>query len=549
MAACSLAWTFGFRAVIRGISMLAIRASRQRSRIVGAVATFALCGALAVSPTIVAAADEPIDTTGIEVMGSYPSADFVTEAQALPPELVASLDTDLGITGEEFIAQSEAAVQAVEVVDSLEDSGIDVLGSRIDGTTLTVNVASESDVSIVESAGAVAIVGTPEPYVVPPVPLKFTVDPKSNFYSGQGYYYESGGLGYRCTNGFNGFSTAGAQRFVSAGHCVGHAQSSFIALKMSTPNQFLTSAELGSVLGTAVAGSAALGGGKDAGLVNITNASVRPQGSTLTWGNGGGAPLASTPLPITGRAETLPGAFVCKSGSTTGWACGTVLEVDYEANVGGDLVNSIVTDACTLEGDSGGPLVSGSFAIGITSWATDAQCGDPNFFAAGAFPMVSGAGRSSVTSMYGSTWQLAVTVPAPAVTSVGVPQPGGSPVTGTLSGAEAGSTVGLYLDGSTTPIATSSVSGNSWSISMAAVPAGNHIYRVNASTGFSKSPAVIVGLNLARISGSDRFAVGVEISKRLYPDPAAADVVYVTTGLNFPDALSAQRQSRVASCC
>lgn len=52
-------------------------------------------------------------------------------------------------------------------------------------------------------------------------------------------------------------------------------------------------------------------------------------------------------------------------------------------------------------------------------------------------------------------------------------------------------------------------------------------------TGTSAAPSV------TRISGSDRFAVGVGISQQAYPDPAHVPVVYVTTGYNFPDALSA----------
>ena len=52
-------------------------------------------------------------------------------------------------------------------------------------------------------------------------------------------------------------------------------------------------------------------------------------------------------------------------------------------------------------------------------------------------------------------------------------------------------------------------------------------------TGGSTPPTV------TRISGSDRFAVGIGISQQAYPSPAQVPVVYVTTGYNYPDALSA----------
>ena len=520
--------------------MLGTRFFMQRSRFVAVATTLAMCGALAVTPTLSAAADDTIDSSGVEVMGHYPAADFVAEAQALPPELIDSLGTDLGITGEQFIAQSEATVQAVEVVDSLKNAGIDVLGSRIDDTTLTVNVSTEAEAKVVEIAGAVGVVGKPQPFVAPLAPLTFTADSVSNFYGGQGYYYEAGQLAYRCTSGFNGFSQSGAQQFVSAGHCVKDVQGSVRALNMSRPNQTATQAQLGSILGNAVANSAQLGGGSDAGLLSISNTSVRPQGSVLTWGGGAGAPLDSAPLAITGKSATLTGASVCKSGSSTGWACGKVLEVDYSADVQGNIVNSIVTTACTVQGDSGGPLVSGSVAIGVTSWATDAACSDPNF-ASGAFPMVSGSGGASVSKLYGSGWELAVTVAAPALSSTGAPQPGGAPITGSLTSAAAGSTVGLYLDGSSSPFRTVTVSGGRWSIPMTGVPSGQHLYSIRAGSGFSRSEFVPVGLTVTRISGTDRVDTAIKVSLASYPvgSPTSIPVVYVTTGRNYPDALSA----------
>ncbi len=47
------------------------------------------------------------------------------------------------------------------------------------------------------------------------------------------------------------------------------------------------------------------------------------------------------------------------------------------------------------------------------------------------------------------------------------------------------------------------------------------------------------GPGISRISGLDRFAVGVGISQQAYPSPAQVPIVYVTTGYNYPDALSA----------
>lgn len=523
-------------------------------------AAAAMCGALAVTPALSAAADDVIDTSGIEVMGQYPAANFVAEAQELSPELVASLDADLGITGEEFIAQSEATAQAVTVVDSLESAGVEILGSRIDGTTLTINVLSDAEAAAVNGAGAIGVIGEPAPYVAPRLPLMFAADPVSNFYGGQGYYYETAAnTAFRCTSGFNGFSSSGAQQLLSAGHCVRDVRGSVIALNMTSPNQTATQAQLGATLGNAVAGSAQLGDGYDAGLVNISNPSVRPRPSVLRWGGGTGSPLSSTPLRITGSSRTLVGASVCKSGSTTGWACGKVLQVDSVANVEGDLVNSVVTNACTKQGDSGGPMVSGTLAIGITSWATDAPCSDPDF-ESGAFPMLSGPGNASVAALYGSSWKLAIDPLAGVAVS-------------RISGTDRIDTAikvsnAMYPAGSPTSIPVVYVTtGNNYPDALSAAPAAAKQGGVLLLTQPGALPAnvraeilrlkpgkivVVGGANsvsgavyaalkklqpsILRIGGTDRYETSRNIVNYAFPTASAA---YVATGANFPDALSA----------
>ncbi|MEQ1734871.1 MAG: cell wall-binding repeat-containing protein [Rhodoglobus sp.] len=56
---------------------------------------------------------------------------------------------------------------------------------------------------------------------------------------------------------------------------------------------------------------------------------------------------------------------------------------------------------------------------------------------------------------------------------------------------------------------------------------------------FGDPTAGIEGVTVSRISGADRYDVGVAISRQSFPDPAAVPVVYVTTGVKYPDALSA----------
>ena len=98
---------------------------------------------------------------------------------------------------------------------------------------------------------------------------------------------------------------------------------------------------------------------------------AKPQ--ALTWGGAQGAPLASTPVTIRDTTVPVAGASVCKSGSTTGWTCGTILEGygDSFYPVGGGStayqLEGIATSMCALQGDSGGPALVGTSLVGITS--------------------------------------------------------------------------------------------------------------------------------------------------------------------------------------
>lgn len=71
---------------------------------------------------------------------------------------------------------------------------------------------------------------------------------------------------------------------------------------------------------------------------------------------------------VTGSQQAAVGAYVCRSGSTTGWHCGTVRA--YNATVRyaqGAVYGLIRTTVCAEPGDSGGSLVAGTQAQGVTS--------------------------------------------------------------------------------------------------------------------------------------------------------------------------------------
>ncbi len=73
-------------------------------------------------------------------------------------------------------------------------------------------------------------------------------------------------------------------------------------------------------------------------------------------------------IPVFGSADAPEGAAVCRSGSTTQWRCGTILQRNTSVTYPQGTVNEVVrTNACAEPGDSGGPFISGNQAQGVTS--------------------------------------------------------------------------------------------------------------------------------------------------------------------------------------
>ncbi|WP_328302092.1 S1 family peptidase [Actinomycetospora sp. NBC_00405] len=152
--------------------------------------------------------------------------------------------------------------------------------------------------------------------------------------------------GRRCSVGFSATAASGAQRLVTAGHCTQR-------------------------------------GGEVAGANNVPIGPVRSSvfdrtgdWSVVDVGPGWRATPSvaaegSSTRSITGTATAPVGASVCRSGSTTGWRCGTVTAVDVTANyAAGPVQGLVLTTACSEGGDSGGPFVSGSSALGVLSGGT-----------------------------------------------------------------------------------------------------------------------------------------------------------------------------------
>jgi streptogrisin C len=153
---------------------------------------------------------------------------------------------------------------------------------------------------------------------------------------GDAYYIGSG----RCSVGF-----AVSGGFVTAGHCgrVGNATTGFNRVSQ------------GSFAGSSFPGN------DYAWVRTNSNWTSRPWVNRYNGSN----------VTVTGSTSAAVGAAICRSGSTTGWRCGTVQAKNSTVNYPQGTVSGLTrTNACAEPGDSGGSWVAGSGysqAQGVTS--------------------------------------------------------------------------------------------------------------------------------------------------------------------------------------
>ena len=512
-----------------------------------AAAAAALVAGLLIAP-MPAAADE--STGDLVQMQEFPTAEFASEAAALPVELVEALERDVDQTPEEYLAQADAAVVAAEVVQSVREAGVDVLGNRLEGTELIVNVQTEEDAALVESTGATAELGEPVP-LWDPEGLSFKL--AADVYDGGGWTWSTNyDLGFHlCSVGFTGYLVStGAPQFATAGHCVDDMTVPARVINQSAANTYTSH---GSTIGSLVGGTGLFGSGNDVARISANGSGIVQMPSVLRWGGGNGAPLANAPLKLDGTVLPQVGMTICKSGTRTGFSCGPIVETDYLTDIDGVTVNSAVAQLCALPGDSGGTAVNNKKAIGITSWTTaDFElnkgrnyCADSEPVYAGFFQMTSFGGQASVKSAYGSTWEMMAAPASPTITSI-IPSGGNNEsITGVVPGYGVDYKVDVYIDGSSTVYKTSNVNpaNGAWSINVVSLPQGIHSFSAVARYGTKSISApttgfVKRGVSVDRIQAANRYGMSVEISKKAYPS-GGAPVVYVTTGTGYADALSA----------
>ena len=182
-----------------------------------------------------------------------------------------------------------------------------------------------------------------------------------------------------CSFGFNSTDSAGNALNISAGHCDPNLDKGDGAAEVYLPDarNLKASPKLGNFVHAQVGGDSGL----DYSVIKLSDKAVRAgmDQPSVRGANG-------TTLSLTGTADPVMGAPICKSGQSSTFTCGYVVadRVEtqlYTAEGEAKTVRGFASSACTLGGDSGGAIVSGTLALGITSGSNAASapnCGEAN---------------------------------------------------------------------------------------------------------------------------------------------------------------------------
>ncbi|MEV4628084.1 S1 family peptidase [Micromonospora sp. NPDC049523] len=232
------------------------------------------------------------------------------------------------------VARSESALTAIK--DTLDAKGTaapkSVTGWYVDVTSNTVVVEATAD-GLAAASTFAATSGAP----AGSVRIAVAAEAPKTLYDIRGgdAYYIGGG---RCSIGF---SVNGG--FVSAGHCGTTGQA------VQGSNRVAA----GSFAGSSFPGN-------DYSFIR-TNSNWVPRGVVNRYSG-------STTVAVRGSTESAVGASICRSGSTTGWRCGTVQAKNQTVRYSQGSVGGLTrTNACAEPGDSGGSWLSGNQAQGVTS--------------------------------------------------------------------------------------------------------------------------------------------------------------------------------------
>ncbi|MEV7548655.1 alpha-lytic protease prodomain-containing protein [Amycolatopsis sp. NPDC089917] len=325
--------------------------------------------------------------TAIALTPSASAGQQATSADQTQSDVLAAMARDLKISPEQAKLRLASEQRAAVADNTLKKQlGTSYAGSWLDasGTTLTVAVTDAAQADLVRAAGA-----TPKTVTRSAADLdaaKLRLDAKSTKApkTVPGWYTDI------LTNSVVVLANAGGEAAAKSWAAESGVRADLLRIEASTEQPRALIDIIGGNAYTFGSGRCSIGFAVDGGFVTAGHCGTtgtrtsNPSGSVAgssfpgndyAWvrADAGNTPRALVnrypgTVPVAGSTEAALNSSVCRSGSTTGWHCGTILQKNASVTYPEGTITGLTrTNACAEPGDSGGSWISGDQAQGVTS--------------------------------------------------------------------------------------------------------------------------------------------------------------------------------------
>ncbi|OKA09890.1 carbohydrate-binding protein [Amycolatopsis regifaucium] len=340
---------------------------------------------------IVAAAAAAITGAGlVAAVALTPSASAgqtVSAADQVQSEIVAALSRDLKISPDQARTRLANEQKAAHTDSALKARlGSSYAGSWLDaaGTTLTVAVTDAALEGTVRAAGAIPRTVARSAAQLDAAKLSLDTKGTSAPKSVPGWYVDA------TTNSIVVLANAGAEAAAKSWATASGVRADAVRVETSTESPVPLIDVIGGNAYTFGSGRCSIGFSVEGGFVTAGHCGTTGTRTSNPSGTVAGSSFpgndyawvrvdaGNTPrplvnrypgtVPVAGSQEAAIGASVCRSGSTTGWHCGTIQQKNASVNYPQGTVSGLTrTNACAEPGDSGGSWLAGDQAQGVTS--------------------------------------------------------------------------------------------------------------------------------------------------------------------------------------
>lgn len=325
--------------------------------------------------------------TAIVLTPSANAGQTVTAAEQAQSDMLAAMSRDLKISPEQagirLASEQRAAVTDTTLKKQL---GSSYAGSWLDttGTTLTVAVTNAAHADLVRAAGATPKTVARNAGQLDAAKLQLDAKSASAPETVPGWYTDV------TTNSIVVLANSGGEAAATSWAAKSGVQGDLVRVETSTENPVPLIDIIGGNAYTFGSGRCSIGFAVEGGFVTAGHcgtAGTRTSnpsgvvvgssfpGNDYAWvrADAGNTPRALVnrypgTVPVAGSTEAPVNSSVCRSGSTTGWRCGTILQKNTSVTYPEGTITGLTrTNACAEPGDSGGSWITGDQAQGVTS--------------------------------------------------------------------------------------------------------------------------------------------------------------------------------------